>query len=218
MFRIFIFLIILFLYIHLNFHLNTSNDLNVYHINKPSKKELEEVCDIKQPLNFKFGNQHICDVQDTDVSNNIIEKPLSTNISYDTYFAPYLVCNKTYSTICGDKNTSDVFKSGFDYRHYLLVMKGEIEINLALPKEIIHLNNNNTTNIVSTVDLADVKTIKIRLMKGDVLYIPPYWWYKITFIEKSTITSLKYHSLISYLSIAPKICLNLIYRYNNELN
>lgn len=53
---IFLFCIILFIYLHVYFHLKTSNDLEIYNINQPSKDKLEEICDIRQPLVFLFEN------------------------------------------------------------------------------------------------------------------------------------------------------------------
>lgn len=56
-----VFIIILFFYLHIYFHIKTSNDLEIYEIDKPSKDKLEEVCDLKQPLLFKFENDKIVD-------------------------------------------------------------------------------------------------------------------------------------------------------------
>ena len=56
---IFVFSVVLFLYIHIQFQLKTSNDLEVYNIIKPSKDRLEEICDIRQPVIFRFGNEEL---------------------------------------------------------------------------------------------------------------------------------------------------------------
>ena len=42
----------LFLYIHIRFHLKKSSELDVYHIDYPSKEKLDEICDIRQPVVF----------------------------------------------------------------------------------------------------------------------------------------------------------------------
>jgi hypothetical protein len=49
---VFIFSLILFFYTHIQFHLKTSNDLEIYEIEQPSKDKLEEICDIRQPVLF----------------------------------------------------------------------------------------------------------------------------------------------------------------------
>jgi hypothetical protein len=54
LFAFFIFCIVLFVYLHVQFHLKTSNDLEIYEIDDPSKDKLEEICDIRQPVIFDF--------------------------------------------------------------------------------------------------------------------------------------------------------------------
>jgi hypothetical protein len=55
----FIFCLVLFLYLHIQFHLKTSNDLEIFEIDDPSKDKLEEVCDLRQPLLFNYVNDQI---------------------------------------------------------------------------------------------------------------------------------------------------------------
>lgn len=47
---LFIFFIVLFLYLHIQFHLKTSNDLEIYEIEQVSKDKMEEICDLRQPV------------------------------------------------------------------------------------------------------------------------------------------------------------------------
>ena len=55
----FIFCLVLFIYLHVQFHLKTSEDLEMYEIDDPSKDKLEEICNIRQPVLFNFDNQKI---------------------------------------------------------------------------------------------------------------------------------------------------------------
>jgi hypothetical protein len=48
----FIFCVILFLYLHIQFHLKTSDDLEIYEIDQASKDKMEEICDLRQPVLF----------------------------------------------------------------------------------------------------------------------------------------------------------------------
>jgi len=52
--RLFIFVIVLFLYLHIFFHLKTSDDLEVYECETPDKDELEEICGLLQPVIFNY--------------------------------------------------------------------------------------------------------------------------------------------------------------------
>lgn len=52
---IIIFCIVLFLYLHIQYHLKTSNDLEIYTIDNPTKEKLEEICDLRQPVTFEYN-------------------------------------------------------------------------------------------------------------------------------------------------------------------
>ena len=56
LFILLIFCIVLFIYIHINFHYKKSNDLEIFEVNNLSKEQLEEICDLKQPIVFNYEN------------------------------------------------------------------------------------------------------------------------------------------------------------------
>jgi hypothetical protein len=66
----FIFCLVLFIYLHIQFHLKTSQDLEMYEIEEASKEKLEEICDIRQPVLFDFDNQKILETSNKDYINN----------------------------------------------------------------------------------------------------------------------------------------------------
>ncbi len=67
----FIFCLVLFIYLHIQFHLKTSNDLEMYEVDQPSKDRLEEICDIRQPVLFDFDSQKIVESSSRSyISNN----------------------------------------------------------------------------------------------------------------------------------------------------
>lgn len=55
---LFIFCIILFLYLHIQFHFKTSDDLEIFEIEQESKDRLEEICDFRQPLFLGLEPEH----------------------------------------------------------------------------------------------------------------------------------------------------------------
>lgn len=59
LFAFFIFCLVLFIYLHIQFHLKTADDLEVYEMEDVSKDKLEEVCDIRQPVLFTFDSDRI---------------------------------------------------------------------------------------------------------------------------------------------------------------
>jgi len=68
---ILIFCLVLFIYLHIQFHLKTGEDLEMYEIEQPSKDKLEEICDLRQPVIFDFDSQKIVETSNkTYISNN----------------------------------------------------------------------------------------------------------------------------------------------------
>ena len=65
-----IFLLVLFFYLHIVFHLKTCDDLEIYQIDTPSKAELEEVCDLRQPLIFSMDNRLNTIIQKENLLDN----------------------------------------------------------------------------------------------------------------------------------------------------
>ena len=67
----FVFCIVLFIYLHVQFHLKTSDDLEMYEVDQPSKDRLEEICDIRQPVLFDFECSKIIESTNKNfVTNN----------------------------------------------------------------------------------------------------------------------------------------------------
>ena len=66
----FIFCLVLFVYLNIQFHMKTSQDLEMYEIEQASKEKLEEICDIRQPVLFDFDNQKILETSNKDYINN----------------------------------------------------------------------------------------------------------------------------------------------------
>ena len=58
----FIFCIILFIYLHVQFQLKTSDDLEIYELEDASKDKLEEICDLRQPVLLDFHDKKIAEM------------------------------------------------------------------------------------------------------------------------------------------------------------
>uniref|UniRef100_A0A6C0F0U1 Cupin-like domain-containing protein n=1 Tax=viral metagenome TaxID=1070528 RepID=A0A6C0F0U1_9ZZZZ len=54
-----VFCLVLFIYLHVFFHLKKCDDLEIYEICDPSKEKLEEICDIRQPVVTFFSNDNL---------------------------------------------------------------------------------------------------------------------------------------------------------------
>ena len=98
----FIFCIILFFYLHIQFHLKVSNELEIYEIEQASKSKLEEICDLRQPTLFDFDEEHykiMNTINTTYLLNNypVFEIKIKDNNSNESYVPlPFHVGNKLF--------------------------------------------------------------------------------------------------------------------------
>jgi hypothetical protein len=93
LFTVLIFCIVLFIYIHINFHLRTSDDLEVYEIDQPSKDKLEEICDIRQPVIFDYnieGLMNECNLNTVEQSYGAFDIKIRNVKEYDDVGEMYL--------------------------------------------------------------------------------------------------------------------------------
>ena len=72
-----VFCLVLFVYIHVNYHMRISDDLEVFEVDQPSKDRLEAVCDLRQPVRFEFK---------TTTLDNICQR-VNINDSYGAFDA-----------------------------------------------------------------------------------------------------------------------------------
>jgi hypothetical protein len=280
------FCLVLFFYIHIYFHLKTSNDLEIYEIEQPSKDRLEEICDLRQPVLFDFKNERLLDscrrsvILDTygafdikirnvenkdkdkqydDTSELFVTLPFSSaiktlnddieskylvessgdfleetglvkNYKYnDSLLRPYMVSSCNYDFIIGSNKTTTPFRYELNYRTYFLVTEGEIKIKLAPPKSSKYLypvndyenfefrSPVNTWNVQAKYrpDFDKIKCLEMNVKKGQIVFIPAYWWYSILFNDEQTsICAFKYKTYMSSFSILPKFIMRLLQNQN----
>jgi len=79
-----IFGIVLFIYLHVLFHLKQSNDLEIYELEDMSKDKLEEVCDIRQPFIFNINEKQLTEhINYTHILNNYASYEIKVRNSND---------------------------------------------------------------------------------------------------------------------------------------
>ena len=68
---IIIFLVIVIIYMHIIYHIKTSNKLEVYDIDYSNVQHLNEICDLRQPFTFRCTKNEV-DIKKSNISNNKI--------------------------------------------------------------------------------------------------------------------------------------------------
>jgi hypothetical protein len=276
---------VLFLYLHVYFQLKTSNDLEIYEIDYPSKDKLEEICDLRQPILFHFKNERILDscqrqnIVDTygafDVKIRNIKQPAvenDTNLyvplafsnaltvlkedtemkyvvennsdfleetgmlkSYkynDVFLRPYMVSQCLYDFQMASEKTQTPFRYELNFRNYLLVTEGSIKVKLAPPKSSKYLYPNHDyenfefsspinpwqVQAQYKADFDKIKCLDIVMQKGQILFLPAYWWYSIEFGKETSISFFKYKTYMNTIAILPKIVMKLLQNQNVKNN
>lgn len=121
----------------------------------------------------------------------------------DSYIKPDFSIDSKYDLITGSLNTSTPLRYHTYYRQYLCVLSGKIHIQMAPWKNVkylhpirdyeyyefrspIHPLNPNTKY---KPDYDKVNFLHFDVSVGQCVYLPPYWWYSIRFIEQNTFVS-----------------------------
>ena len=284
-YAVLVFFIVLFLYLHVYFHLKTSDDLEIYEIDYPSKDKLEEICDLRQPVLFKFDNERILEscqrsaILDTygafdikirnvkqstadnainlyvplafsnalkvireDSENKYIvenngdfldETGIAKSYKYnDAFLRPYMVSQCAYDFAFGAEGTQTPFRYDLNYRNYLLVTEGEIKVKLSQPKSTKYLYQQkdyenlefsspiNPWDIQSQykADFDKIKCLDIVMTKGQILYIPAYWWQSIEFGPEASVCTFKYKTYMNTIAILPQLAMKLLQTQNVKIN
>ena len=279
LFSLLIFCIVLFIYIHVTFHLKVSDDLEVYEIDQPSKDKLEEICDLRQPVIFDYNVGTLLeecnidsiekdfgafdikvrnvkeyddiselylpltlntaldifrkDVEERFISENngdfLEETSVIKSLRYnDNFLRPYSVSNCMYDFMFSSKNTRTPLKYELNYRNFFLVTQGSIKIKLIPPKSSKYLytiKDYDNFEFLSPVNPWDVqsqfkadfdklKTLEVTLKKGQIIFIPAYWWYSIWFQENTSLVSFKYKTYMNNIAISNHLLVNMLQNQN----
>jgi len=117
---IFIFCVVLFLYLHIYYHLKTSNDLEVYTIERPSKNKLEEICDLRQPVVFEFSNERLlesCNLASLDDNYGAFDiklRDIQQNDENSELYLPFLL-KEALKVFQDDKNAKYITENNGDF-------------------------------------------------------------------------------------------------------
>jgi hypothetical protein len=275
--NIFIFIILLFFYIHITQQLKRSEDLEIYEMDYSSNENLQEICDIKQPVLFEYrsiapaffdalnidtietkGMYNTADIkvketqdyyQDTlkmeDVAVDYVVLPFAsahnllysdTNSRYftennedaideaglatiykenDEHLKPFLTLQTKYDILFGSKSATTPLRYHTGYRHFLCVNSGKIQVKMTPWKShkylypIYDYENYEFRSPVNPWagqrkylhEMDKIKFLEFDVLAGNVLYVPPYWWYSIKYSDEPTLVcGFTYNSIMNCVS------------------
>ena len=269
--NIFMFLVVLFVYIHLVSQYKKSQDLEIYEIDYKNNLNLQEVCDMKQPFLFEFEsiypkifdsinyngleNFPNFDVKLKDTNDYFKKNGESNNVEYvvlpfqsafklidtdtnkhffiennldyveespyysiytncDSYFKPVFTAQTKYDLCIGSRGSYTPLRYHTGYRNFICINSGKIQIKMTPWRSYKYLHvyhNYDDYEFVSNInpwtpqmeyinDFQKIKFLEFQVSKGNVIYIPPYWFYSIKYEEDTVCSGFVYNSVMNMLS------------------
>jgi len=245
------------------YQLKTSNDLELFELDTPSKIKLEEVCDLRQPLLFPYSEENInqcnlskCmeykafDVTVYDSSYNPFQSSLEKAIKLfdnkhitirntdflnetmisryysetDNYLRPPMVSTIVYDILFGSVGCSTRLEYSTYYRNYFYVSEGFVTIKLTPPRNSKYLDvkkNYANEEYYSTIDIwkhvpEKAKFLEIKVSKGQMLFLPAYWWYSIQFGKDACVCTLQYKTVMNVIATLPDLFIGILQRQNTK--
>lgn len=146
----------------------------------------------------------------------------------DSFLRPPLVSICKYDFMSGSEESFTPLRYNISHRNYFLVTSGLINMKLIPPKNGKYLQKENDYDIFefgSPVDpwevqdeykpeFDKVKVLDLELRAGQIINIPPYWWYSIKYKKVSSICCFEYRTYMSTVSILPNLLLGLLQQQN----
>jgi hypothetical protein len=280
-----IFLIILFLYIHIVYQFKRSEDLEIYEMDFINNQQLQEVCDVKQPVLFdlksvdptlfenitfdklaKHGSDDIRMIDTNDywkeddstpdyvvlsfnsarklsksdagshyISENnqdFIEETgiLKSFRHMDQYLKPSMVVHTKHDIMFGSNESSSPLRYHTNYRHYLAVTSGKIQIKMTpwRSNKYLHpMKDYDNYEFRSPInvwkpqskylnDMEKIKFLEFDVVPGYCLHIPPYWWYSIRYSNESDtcVCGVTYISAMNFIANLPNTCMYYLQQQN----
>ena len=147
------------------------------------------------------------------------------------FLQPNFTCQTKYDILSGTKNCVTPLRYHMDYRRFFIVTRGTIRVKLTPWRSRKHLYPiidyenyefrspinvfNPQPNYMSDMD--KLKFLEFDVPCGNVLYVPPYWWYSIKFIEPDTLMiDTTYNSVMNIVSNSSDITRYYLQQHNTH--
>ena len=150
--------------------------------------------------------------------------------SSDELLRPYMVSSLEYDLIMGSENATTRLSYEVNYRNYFLVTEGSVSLKLSPPKNAKYFHpvkdyelqeyysnmNPWSPDKTDTSNFSKAKFLDVVLQKGQIIYIPAYWWYSIKLGKGASVAVFKYRTYMNTVAILPDILIGVLQRQNTK--
>jgi len=153
------------------------------------------------------------------ITENNVDLPLYNHVKdIDDYLRPSLLMKSKLDYWHGSLNTHTPLRHFIHFRNYLYVLDGEIKIKLIKPNAAIdkvsdydYLEFRSRVN-PWTEEIPDAMEIVAK--KGDVVFVPPYWWNSIQYGKTSKVIFFQYQTYMNAIAISPHLVGHFLQKQN----
>jgi hypothetical protein len=149
----------------------------------------------------------------------------------DFFLRPPMTANCDYDIWFGSKGQTTLYRFELNYRTFITSLNGKIKIKLTPPNYAKYLHvvyDYEYFEFYSPfhpfhiqdeykADYLKTKSLEFELNVGQILYIPAYWFYSISFEENATLCCLKYKTFMNMIAIFPYYVLNYMQLQNTTI-
>jgi hypothetical protein len=135
----------------------------------------------------------------------ISERNTKQGCTVDAFLRPPLCAFHQYDYLRGSEGAVTPLRYEIFYRHFLYVAEGSVQVRVATP------NTSEVLNVIKDNDLfefrseanpwvsnVEFRTKELTLSKGEILYIPAFWWYSVKYTTTAArLYAFKYNTYAS---------------------
>lgn len=205
-------------------------DVNIRNVKRVNKND-DVMCvplrlgDALQVIHNDKESKYLVECNSGFLSDTGIHK---TYRNTDTLLRPYMLAFSKYDYLFGSKGAQTPFRYDIHFRNYIYVVSGTVRVKLASPKsskyleeckDYEHFEFRTSLNPWDVQDIYKrnfdkVKCLDVELTKGQLLFIPAYWWNSIEFDEQTVVSTFKYDSYMSHLTTGHNYLINFLQLQN----
>lgn len=173
-------------------------------------------------------SNYITEDNDTFIEDAGLYKYFKEN---DSLLRPPMTIQTKYDLMTGSKKSAMPFRFHKHCRYFISVHSGKIRIKLTPWKSCKYLypiNDYDCFEFRSPIniwkpqrkffhEMDKLKFLEFDIAEGQMLYIPPYWWYSIQYLDDSNLVcGITYDNIISTMANSKDIGLYLLQQSNTQ--
>ena len=144
---------------------------------------------------------------------------------------PMMVVNKRRDIMFGSVGATTPMRYHTEYRNFICVKSGKIQVKMTPWKsrkylypvtDYEHYEFRSPINVWDPQDkykdeLTNAKFLEFDVNQGNILYVPPYWFYSVKYaMDDTELYGFTYNSLINCIANSPKWCMYYMQQQNTK--